>query len=170
MSSQLSMFGAATSGASLSECGRYRYDLWRSFVGDGPPTSYANFVMLNPSTADAVDNDPTIIRCIGYARAWGLDGLVVTNCFAWRSTDPRGLKAAADPIGPENDDWIARRATGASIVVCAWGVMAGERGQAVARLIRSVGKQTHALRVTKDGHPSHPLYLPASLTPQPWAG
>lgn len=165
--SQPSLFTAPTSGAVLSDCRRYRYDLWRSFNG-GQPARYANFVMLNPSRADASQDDPTITRCINYARDWGLDGLVVTNCYAWRSTDPRGLKTAADPIGPDNDNWIERRASEAAVVVCAWGAGAGGRGPFVAGLIRAVGKQPHYLRLTKDGHPGHPLYLPASLTPQPW--
>ncbi len=168
MIEQLSMFRPTRSGATLSPCCRYRYDLWRSFDGSGEPTRYVNFVMLNPSTADATENDPTITRCLGFARSWGLDGLVVTNCYAWRSTDPRGLKATADPVGPSNDDWIVKRAAGAEIVVCAWGAKAGNRANVVASLIRYSGKIPHCLRLTKDGHPSHPLYLPSSLTPQPW--
>lgn len=165
---QPSLFDCPTSGAIFSTCGCYRYDLWRSFVGGDEPRRFVNFVMLNPSTADHRVNDPTITRCIGYARAWGYDGLVVTNCYAWRSTDPKGLKTAADPIGFENDYWISRRADEAEIVVCAWGTLAGERGERVADLILAADRQPHYLRLTKDGHPSHPLYLPASLTPQPW--
>jgi hypothetical protein len=127
------------------------------------------FVGLNPSTADEVDNDPTVTRCINYAQNWGYGGLIMSNLFAWRDTDPRAMKAAQEPIGPENDTWLARLAAEAGLVVAAWGVDGRHRGRGdqVARLLAG---QLHYLKLTKDGHPSHPLYLKKTLKPEPWPG
>lgn len=151
--------------AILSDCGRYRYRLTRAW-GEGRPV---NFVMLNPSTADANVDDPTIRRCVGFARDWGHGGIVVTNLFAFRSTNPKMLASAADPIGAFNDLHIAAAAQEADLVVCAWGshAYAGGRGREVLRKLRDMGAIPHALRLTAVGHPSHPLYLPADLKPIP---
>src|SRR5689334_19453129 len=107
--------------AVISACGRYRYVLTRQV---GPGSRRATFVMLNPSTADATNDDPTIRRCIGFAREWGCGRLVVLNLFAFRATDPADLKRAIDPVGPENRDWFERtlRPPHDGPLVCAWGV------------------------------------------------
>lgn len=141
-------------GADLSACGTYRYSLWRQW-GDGPAV---NFVMLNPSTADADKDDPTIRRCIGFAKGWGFERLVVTNLFALRSTDPRVLYRHESPIGPDNDTALFTRAATVSLVVFAWGGHGGARGARVADLLRSFSPG--CLGRTKDGSPRHPLYLP----------
>src|SRR5581483_9586135 len=95
----------------------YRYSLAR-FFGDG---GVVNFIMLNPSTADAETDDPTIRRCLGFAKAWGYGTLVVTNLFAYRATDPAELAKAGDPVGPDNDTRLWSEAQLSDLVVCAWG-------------------------------------------------
>lgn len=151
------------SGATLSPCRKYRYDLWRTWIGgDG----YAMFVGLNPSTADETTDDPTIRRCIGFAKSWGYAGLCMTNLFAFRATQPSDMMRADDPIGPENDETLRRHAADAGIVIAAWGAHGTYRGR--DRAVRVMLPAIHALRLTKDGHPGHPLYLPASLRPSLW--
>ena len=149
-------------GASFSPCRRYRYDLLRAWG----PEPFAMFIGLNPSTADEVNNDPTVRRCIRYARDWGYGGLIMTNIFAFRATDPKVMKACPEPVGPGNDAALIRRAGQAGIVVAAWGTHGAhlERGAVVRNLLADL----HCLRLTKDGHPSHPLYLPAHLEPLRW--
>lgn len=154
---------AMSTGATLSACRTYRYDLWREWIGGA---GYAMFVGLNPSTADETLDDPTIRRCIGFAKVWGFAGLCMTNLFAFRATQPKDMLAAADPIGPDNDDALRGAAKGAGIVVAAWGGQGGFMGR--DRQVRAMLPDLHYLRLTKDGHPGHPLYLPASLRPQPW--
>lgn len=153
------------SGAMFSACRRYRYSLWREWL-TGAGT--VNFLMLNPSTADEVDNDPTVERCERRARDWGFARLIVTNLFAFRATFPREMMAAEDPVGPENDAAILDAACGASRIVCAWGEDGAHQGRsaAVRRLLR--GRPLCALRVNRSGEPAHPLYLPYSLKPEPW--
>lgn len=148
--------------AELSPCGRYRYTLRRAGLGGSIET--INFIMLNPSTADAEIDDPTIRRCIRFTSDWGYNELVVTNLFALRSTDPKALATAADPIGPDNDRHIAQQAAAAALVVCAWGAHGALRGRAahVVRLLASAGIQPMCLSMTAGGQPGHPLYLPAS--------
>lgn len=128
--------------------------------------------MLNPSVACEVFNDPTVERCERRARAGGYGGVTVVNIFALRSTDPKALYKAADPIGPWNDTAILDVARQAGRVVCAWGTHGALRGRGarVLAMLREAGVEPHALRVSKDGHPCHPLYLPYSLEPVPMAG
>lgn len=125
------------------------------------------FVMLNPSTAGAEKNDPTVARCCVHAASWGYAELDVVNIFALRSTDPRVLKRCDDPVGPGNDRWILETCHGAELVVCAWGVhgVYRDRGRRVLDILRGDGVVPHALRLTSSGHPSHPLYLPNGLKP-----
>lgn len=150
--------------AILSPCGLYRYTLRRTW---GDNNRVVNWIMLNPSKADADIDDPTITRCIGYSQAWGYDGLVVTNLFAYRSTDPTMLREAADPIGPENDEHITREASGANLVLCGWGAdkAVGSRGAELLAMLRNKGIVPHCLIRTKDGFPGHPLFLPKRLKP-----
>jgi len=154
------------SGGALIE-GPYRYWLWRHWGGGGRVC----FVMLNPSTADAEDDDPTIRRCIGFAQAVGAGALEVVNLFAFRATDWRELERAADPVGPENDAHIENAARAASMVICAWGArpFAKARARKVFKLLLALHVQPLCLRHTLDGSPHHPLRLPACLRPQPFA-
>lgn len=122
----------------------------------------ALFIMLNPSTADETKNDPTVRRCIGYARAWDYAFLTVCNIFALRSTDPKALYRHDDPVGPDNDMWIWQEADTADLVVCAWGTHGKLNGRDKQVTALLDGKTLHTLGVTKDGHPKHPLYVPAN--------
>jgi hypothetical protein len=152
-------------GSVLSECGRYRYTLTREWNGSLPALT---FVMLNPSTADATLDDPTIRRCIGFARRRGFGGLQVLNLFAFRATDPMHMKAAHDPVGPDNDAHIiaALTATAAasSPVIAAWGVHGTYNGREaeVRKLSLECGVKLMCLGSTKGGHPRHPLYVAAA--------
>lgn len=161
-----------TGRAWFSDCGAYRYALLRCIdlgmlADEGQQQRCLNVVMLNPSTADAVLNDPTITRCIGYAKRWGYGELMVTNLFAFRATDPRDLKRVDDPVGPENDEYIRKVAAAADMVLVAWGSHGGHRGrdEQVRHILADIGKDVHCLTVTAKGQPGHPLYLAASLQP-----
>lgn len=148
--------------AHFSRCRRYRYALWRRWAaGD----DYVLLVGLNPSTADHRRDDPTIRRCIGFARDWGYSGLCVANLFAFRATYPRDLLGTEDPIGPRNDQWLRRLAGGASLVVAGWGNHG--RHQDRAARVRAMLPDPHCLRLNDGGEPAHPLYLPKHLTPFP---
>ncbi len=159
---------AGAAGARFSPCRCWRYLLWRRWDAARPA---ANFLMLNPSTADETRLDPTCTRARRYAERWGYGALIVTNVFAWRATDPRRMLAARDPVGPENDRAIVAAAREAALVVCAWGNHGAERGRSaeVRALLESAGVAPHALRVNAGGEPAHPLYLAAALRPRRWA-
>ena len=150
--------------AIFSPCRTWRYRLERRW-GEGPLVA---FILLNPSTADETMDDPTIRRCIGYAKTWGYGGLVVGNIFALRSTDPKVLQSADDPVGPENDEHLLAIAESASVVICGWGAhgkIAG-RGHEVMKLLQA--HRPKYLKMTKLGAPQHPLYLKGDLTPRDW--
>jgi hypothetical protein len=148
--------------AKISDCGRYRYWLSREW-GPGP---LLTFVLLNPSIADAETDDPTIRRCIGFAKREGADGCAVVNLFAWRATDPAGLTRAEDPIGPENAEEIGRALVASAVsrlpLVCAWGSTAGAgmQGFKLKRRARDCGASLACLGRTANGAPRHPLYVP----------
>jgi hypothetical protein len=152
------------SGAQFSRCRRWRYLLWRRWDESKP---VANFLMLNPSTADELKLDPSCTRARNYAERWGYGGLIVTNIFGWRATDPKVMKSVKDPVGRGNDAAILRAAREAKLVVCAWGTHGGhlQRGAQVVQMLATHGIQLHSLKTTAGGHPCHPLYLPQSLTP-----
>ncbi|HHA2445041.1 DUF1643 domain-containing protein [Stenotrophomonas maltophilia] len=156
--------------AVISDCGNYRYLLTRPSEVARPERGTALFLMLNPSTADAAVDDPTIRRCRGFAKAWGCYGLTVANLFALRSTDPALLLSHADPIGPLNDDWLRRLAREYGDVVCAWGAhsMAASRATTVAQLMTAAGARLWCLGITKHGAPRHPLYVRADQPLAPW--
>lgn len=160
--------GDAPSVATYSDCENYRYALTRTWDERG---GRVNFLMLNPSTATEVQNDPTVERCERRARTLGFGAFRVTNIFAYRATDPRDMRAQADPIGPDNDAAILEAATWAGRVICAWGTH-GEhmrRGPAVEALLRPTGLPLLHLGLSKAGHPKHPLYISYAVQPQPWS-
>jgi hypothetical protein len=144
--------------AVFSADGTYRYLLVRRWA-TGPPTM--TFLMLNPSTATAAADDPTIRRCIGFARREGCSALAVVNLFGLRATDPRELSGHADPVGPANDRLIWETCEPGRLVVAAWGVfgrLAG-RAETVTGLLAERGVDLMCLGVTKNGAPRHPLYV-----------
>lgn len=155
--------------AILSPCGQYRYRLERQLAPAGDPAGAVAFLMLNPSTADATLDDPTIRRCVGYARAWGYARLLVGNLYALRATQPKALWTIDDPIGPANDAHLRQIIADAALVVCAWG---GHARPARARDVYMMIPAPRALQLTTKGAPSHPLYLRADLRPMPylWRG
>jgi hypothetical protein len=152
--------------AMLSGCGKYRYRLGRRW-GAGAPLL---FVMLNPSTADAAQDDPTIRRCIGFAHTNGFTAMEVVNLFAFRATDPGRLLSCGAPVGPGNDVHIAEAARETGAVCLAYGAhpAADARAQVVLPLLRELGVQLQCLRVTRSGYPAHPLYLPAACRLMPF--
>lgn len=156
------LFGEEST-ATFSPCRTYRYALTRRWEEDD--SDGVAFLMLNPSTADAMADDPTIRRCVGFAKTWGFGGLLVLNLFALRATDPKQLYGHDDPVGPDNDavigGWLDRLS---GPVVAAWGVHGAyrQRHAEVTDLVRAHGKQLMCLGATKDGHPKHPLYVAAS--------
>ena len=152
------------SGAVFDTTGAYRYRLHRTWEQRGKRVV---FVLLNPSTADAETNDPTIRRCIGFARDWGFGSMVVVNLFGFRATRPDDLFKARDPIGPDNDRWLRREIRRAHRVVMGWGAHSGIEDRAAAATGRNPGPWT-CLGTTKDGHPRHPLYMRKDAVPLPY--
>ena len=159
--------GDAPSVAVYSDCERYRYALTRIWE---PEDKSALFVMLNPSTATEVQNDPTVERCERRARALGFGGFRVCNIFAWRDTDPRQMRRAADPVGPGNDAAIREACAWADTIICAWGTHGAhlDRGVAVLALMRDTGRDLYHLGLSKEGHPRHPLYIAYAEQPRLW--
>ena len=155
--------------AIISDCGTYRYRLERC-VRMGSKQRTIVFCMLNPSTADATQDDRTIRRCINFAKSWGYTDLVVVNLFAFRSAYPAELWTHADPVGPDNDFYILQAARNAESLVCAWGADGGERANAVLTMIREKVPdcQLVCLKHNKDGSPVHPLYQPGNAVLIPW--
>ncbi len=170
-------------GAIISPCGRYRFSLWREWRGSsnrknwrwfgakdgkgqelGEPLSCV-FVMLNPSTADAEQDDPTIRRCVGFAKALKFDRLEVVNLYAYRATNPKDLFAAGDAAHHyENQRHVEIAARNSGIINCAWGAH-GDSFQAETVRGWMHTKKHFALGFTKNGHPKHPLYLPNGTKP-----
>lgn len=160
------MSATLASDAILSDDGVYRYLLRRWW---DPTVEAAKFIMLNPSTADASQDDPTIRRCMGFARRWGMGGLVVANLYALRSTDPRALWDHPDPVGPENDGYLRDILASPGPVIAAWGAHA--KPDRVAEFFDLAGdRSVLALGRTKAGQPRHPLYLRSDLDPAPYRG
>ena len=152
-------------GATFSRCRRWRYLLWRRWDSSKPA---ANFLMLNPSTADEHQLDPTCARAKDFAVRWGFGSIFITNIFAWRATDPENMKAVRDPVGRGNDAAIVHAARRAALVVCAWGNHGGFLGRSaeITGKLRAHNIPLHALRVNAGGEPAHPLYLPGNLKPK----
>jgi hypothetical protein len=165
------LFDATDTYAWASACGQYRYTLGRVWE---PRRPLLTFVMLNPSIADARDDDPTIRKCRGFAERLGFGGIHVVNLYAFRATKPPAMWAArtagTDIVGPENDD-VLRAAFSRGDAIAAWGANAAKdplRVQFVSALARAAGSRLQALSVTKSGAPGHPLMLGYSSTLRPW--
>jgi len=158
--------GTASS-AVYSPCGTFRYLLTREWDAAAPRLL---FVMLNPSTASELRNDPTVARCEARARALRQGAFRVVNLFAFRATDPRALRTAADPIGPDNDRMLTASALWADAVICAWGNHGALQGRAAKAevLLRASGKPIWHLGLTMAGQPRHPLYVRSDCAPAPW--
>jgi hypothetical protein len=157
----------APSTATYSDCERYRYALTRTWNAGGKRVL---FVMLNPSKATEVQNDPTVERCERRARALGFGAFQVTNIFAWRDTDPFQMRKAKDPIGPGNDAAILAGVAWADQVIAAWGTHGAHmnRGPQMTTLLQGTGKPLYTLGLSKHGHPKHPLYISYSQQPILW--
>ncbi len=145
--------------AVIDSSGQYRYVLERFWGPD--ETRIANFVLLNPSTADATEDDPTSRKCISFAKTWGLDGVIMTNLFALRETSPAKMKKHPNPVGPMNDEYLLKTALSAEKVVVAW----GNHGQYLSRnievleLFRKKAVEIYCLDQNLSGCPKHPLYI-----------
>lgn len=146
--------------AIISKCRKYRYELRRTWQ---IKTGLVCWVMLNPSTADANFDDPTIRRCMGYTARWGYGGIIVVNLFAFRATNPSELKKIMDPIGPKNNTYLEQASSRADITIAAW----GDKGTYLQRdtVVMPMLKTPHYLHLTKKGNPHHPLYLLNGLEP-----
>ena len=155
---------------------RYRFVLGRTFpeFEEEAPVSICQFIMLNPSTADHDFSDPTVTLCINYARRWGHTGLLVTNLFGLRATDPRELKKVDDPFGEGNTKFVLGTAQQPEVtrVICAWGTHGAFKnaGPDMVELLWQHGVAPYALALTKEGHPVHPLYQRADIKPVLLAG
>ena len=155
--------GDQTSGALYSECLSYRYGLWRRW-GDGGEVLY---IMLNPSTATELANDPTIERCQRRAVQLGFGAMRIANLFGRRATRPEDLRRAADPVGGDNDDVLRDWAARSDMILAAWGVHGAHKGRAQVVAGWLKGDVRH-LGLTKQGHPRHPLYVSYKIAPTPW--
>lgn len=159
--------GRALAGATFSPCQTYRYRLWRYW---NPAVAPVTWILLNPSTADALHNDPTIHRCQSWSYAWGAGGIEVVNLFALRATDPGAMRAHAAPIGPDNDAAIDESVALADQVLCAWGNHGSHHNRAREVLDRLAPRKPplYHLGTNADGSPKHPLYLPSDRRPELW--
>ncbi len=159
--------GDAASTALYSPDHHYRYALTRIWSA-GPRVL---FVMLNPSTATEVQNDPTVERCERRARALGFGSFAVANIFAFRATDPRMMRAEADPVGPQNDATILSLIPQADQIICGWGThgLYLNRGASVVTLLRATGRELLHLGLTQTSQPKHPLYIAYTQQPQAWS-
>ena len=157
-------------GAVISDCGLFRY--WLSRSGENLLSRYtfpAVFVMLNPSVADASQDDPTVRRGCGFAANWGYNGLIVVNLYAFRATNPKDLWNCDDPVGPENDEWLERVCSLHESVVCAWGNNARQdRVGKFKAIAKKTGTRLLCLGTTKSGAPRHPLYIKADQPLEEW--
>lgn len=155
-----------TKTATISDCGKYRYNLTREWDNTLPRLL---FIMLNPSTADAEVDDPTIRRCVSRAKDLGFGSVEVVNLFAYRATDPNELKQADDPVGPMNDVHILGAVSRAQTIIAAWGAKGGlnQQDRHVSGLLGQVSLK--CLGTTKDGCPKHPLYIASNQPLEPYA-
>lgn len=150
-------------GATLSPCRRYRYALWRIWDESKP---LVMFIGLNPSTADETNDDPTLIRCMNFAKSWGYGGVYTANLFAYRATQPKDLLKRKRVVGKDNNYWLQTLSKKVHLIIAAWGNDGSyqNRSEQVKQLISPL----HYLKMNKSGEPAHPLYLKADLTPIPF--
>jgi len=148
--------------ARLSACRLYRFALWRTWDESRPP---AMFIGLNPSTADEQDDDPTLVRCMNFARSWGYGGVCTANLFAYRATEPKDMLVTKKPVGRGNDRWLQQLSAEAGIVIAAWGNHGIHMGR--AERVRGLIPDLYYLKMNKSGQPAHPLYLKSTLLPIP---
>ncbi|TQV77586.1 DUF1643 domain-containing protein [Aliikangiella marina] len=155
--------------AKFSGCGRYRYWLTRptdDLFTALPPVA---FIMLNPSTADIENDDPTIRRCINFATSWGASGLVVANLYAYRTPKPIALLKAPDPVGPRNSFWLSYILDNFKTVVCGWGEHAKiQQVDSFTEMSCRSRRKLMCLGINKSGMPKHPLYVKATQKPSLW--
>lgn len=151
----------------FSQCRQYRYTLWRDWSAllgcqAGMASQYVQFIGLNPSTADETKDDPTIRKCVGFAKRWGYGALCMTNLFAFRATDPKVMKKHPNPSGQDNIHHLLSVSSGATLVVAAWGTHGEHMNMDlnVREKLNQIGVKLNCLRKTKHGHPEHPLYVP----------
>lgn len=151
-------------GAVIDKTGFYRYSLWREW---DIAKSKIVFIMLNPSKADASIDDPTLRRCISFAKFWDYGSLIVVNLFAFRTASPLELKKVDDPVGKQNDRYLKKAIKSADRVVVAWGNNGKlmQRDRLVLELLSKHNIQPHCLGITKSGYPRHPLYVMCSKEP-----
>lgn len=153
-------------GAILSDDRTYRYRLWREWDTEKPALAW---IMLNPSTADETKDDPTLRRCIGFAKDWGFGKVILGNLFAYRTSDPSELWSKGDIVGSENDHHLRSICDDAEKVMAAWGAYGYKRGNRAARVAGMLDVDLYALDTTKEGQPVHPLYQPADAEPVRWS-
>ena len=176
MTQQHLAVGPAPGSAVISPCGLYRYELRRSITvhGGQPHGRRVCWLMLNPSTADAEQDDPTMRKVLGFSRRWGYEEIVVVNLYAWRATDPKAMLEIAavqlaEAVGPDNDRHILAAAAEAEVVVLGWGANADHRrARDVLRMLEPHAAKLRCLKLTGNGHPGHPLMLPYKLPLVPW--
>lgn len=152
-------------GAEFSTDMQYRYWLWRTWNDDAPVCA---FIMLNPSTADHFELDPTCTRARNYAERWGYGTLIVGNIFAYRATDPDNMRSVERPVGPKNDEHLQAIVDAADLVVGAWGTH-GEYQNRGLEVAGSLDVDWKCLSTTQPGHPNHPLYMSKDLEPTEWS-
>lgn len=158
---QSALFDTGTdSGATFSDCRRWRYRLWRVWNPDLPSVA---FVGLNPSKATEFDNDQTVNKCIGFAERWGYGSYFMLNLFAWMATLPNDMKLSPDPVGELNDQHIAEVVSRVDMVCVAWGAHKGIDSRAAEVL--AMIKEPYCLLHTDGGYPWHPLYVPYTTMP-----
>lgn len=151
-------------GANFSRCKRYRYALARTWDTNKPQLM---IIGLNPSTADHKQDDPTIRRCINFAKNWGYGSVVIANLFAFRATYPKELLASEEPIGPANDRWLKRLASQSDLILAAWGNDGSFQNR--SSIIRKRFKNLYCLEINASGEPAHPLYQPNSAKHKPYS-
>lgn len=147
----------------FSECLTYRYMVKRTWDAQLPT---AMFIGLNPSETDGTDDNPTITRCLNFARHWGYGSVYLANLFAYRATQPQDMKTAQHPVGADNNAWLRQLATESAIIIAAWG-NDGTHLQRSAE-VRQLLPTLHCLKINQSGEPAHPLYQKATATPIPY--
>ncbi len=157
--------------AIISDCQQYRYVLTRRISQVVRWVKPCLFIMLNPSTASADIDDPTIRRCTGFAAAWLCTSLTVVNLYGLRATDPKELARHSSPIGPENEKHLAEQLGlhwNTGVIVAAWGANAAAKHHSLAGALQTIGQRASCLGRNKDGSPKHPLYVKADQPLIPW--